>query len=65
MTEYKGWIISCICPPIPIRSYDYQYAHARFDESTELMGFAETEEKAMAAIDEMIEEGLLEDYETD
>ena len=61
--NYRGWIIECICPPIPIRSYDYGFGHERFDEVQELAGYAETEEAAMKQIDELIESGILKDYE--
>ena len=47
---------SCICPSIPIRSYDWMAWVDGREENTWLQGYGATEEQAIAELRERIEE---------
>lgn len=63
-TEYRGFQIHDICPPIPSRSYDFQFFPACDDEPDDdghfahgnLHGWGETEESCKKQIDELLAE---------
>lgn len=58
--KYRGYTITYNPPPIPVRSFDYEWVHDDYDGADDgndrRCGHSESVEAAKAAIDEQIEE---------